>query len=47
MNVNFGLFPPLVLEKKVKKADRKLLYTARAREAMAAWMPIENGITWT
>ena len=45
MNVNFGLFPPLVLEKKVKKADRKLLYTARAREAMAAWMPIENGMT--
>jgi len=39
MNVNFGLFPPLALEKKVKKADRKLLYTARAREAMAAWMP--------
>ncbi|MBX9814922.1 MAG: methylenetetrahydrofolate--tRNA-(uracil(54)-C(5))-methyltransferase (FADH(2)-oxidizing) TrmFO, partial [Sphingomonas sp.] len=31
MNVNFGLFPPI--EVKSKKADRKLLYTARARAA--------------
>jgi methylenetetrahydrofolate--tRNA-(uracil-5-)-methyltransferase len=37
MNVNFGLFPPLVLEGKTKKANRKLLYTARAREAFAGW----------
>jgi methylenetetrahydrofolate--tRNA-(uracil-5-)-methyltransferase len=37
MNVNFGLFPPLVLTQKTKKANRKLLYTARAREAFAAW----------
>ncbi|GAA0728720.1 methylenetetrahydrofolate--tRNA-(uracil(54)-C(5))-methyltransferase (FADH(2)-oxidizing) TrmFO [Sphingomonas japonica] len=38
MNVNFGLFPPIVSEgKKTKKADRKLLYTARARDAFAAW----------
>lgn len=37
MNVNFGLFPPI--EGRTKKADRKLLYTARAREAFAEWMP--------
>ena len=35
MNVNFGLFPPI--EGRTKKADRKLLYTSRAREALAAW----------
>ena len=34
MNVNFGLFPPVTGK---KKADRKLLYTSRAREALAAW----------
>ncbi|WP_033920017.1 methylenetetrahydrofolate--tRNA-(uracil(54)-C(5))-methyltransferase (FADH(2)-oxidizing) TrmFO [Sphingomonas sp. 37zxx] len=40
MNVNFGLFPPIVYEgKKIKKPDRKLLYTARAREAFARWVP--------
>ena len=39
MNVNFGLFPPLTLEgKKTKKGDRKLMMTARAREALAGWM---------
>jgi methylenetetrahydrofolate--tRNA-(uracil-5-)-methyltransferase len=36
MNVNFGLFPPI--EVRSKKADRKLLYTARAREALSAWL---------
>ncbi|WP_448502117.1 methylenetetrahydrofolate--tRNA-(uracil(54)-C(5))-methyltransferase (FADH(2)-oxidizing) TrmFO [Sphingomonas sp.] len=36
MNVNFGLFPPV--EGRTKKADRKLLYTARARAAFAEWM---------
>jgi methylenetetrahydrofolate--tRNA-(uracil-5-)-methyltransferase len=35
MNVNFGLFPPI--EGRSKKADRKVLYTTRAREALAAW----------
>jgi methylenetetrahydrofolate--tRNA-(uracil-5-)-methyltransferase len=35
MNVNFGLFPPIT--GKTKKADRKLLYTSRAREAFGAW----------
>jgi methylenetetrahydrofolate--tRNA-(uracil-5-)-methyltransferase len=36
MNVNFGLFPPI--EGRNKKADRKKLYTTRAREALAVWM---------
>ncbi|UUL83344.1 methylenetetrahydrofolate--tRNA-(uracil(54)-C(5))-methyltransferase (FADH(2)-oxidizing) TrmFO [Sphingomonas qomolangmaensis] len=40
MNVNFGLFPPIAYEgKKIKKPDRKLLYTARARDAFARWAP--------
>jgi len=41
MNVNFGLFPPLSLERKTKKADRKLLYTDRARGALAEWIDAE------
>jgi methylenetetrahydrofolate--tRNA-(uracil-5-)-methyltransferase len=36
MNVNFGLFPPVA--GKAKKADRKKLYTERARAALAAWI---------
>jgi methylenetetrahydrofolate--tRNA-(uracil-5-)-methyltransferase len=36
MNVNFGLFPPI--PGRSKKADRKKLYTARAREALTGWM---------
>jgi methylenetetrahydrofolate--tRNA-(uracil-5-)-methyltransferase len=36
MNVNFGLFPPLDIGR-TKKADRKKLYTSRAREALAGW----------
>ena len=36
MNVNFGLFPPI--EGRMKKADRKLRYTARARDAMSGWL---------
>ena len=36
MNVNFGLFPPIT--GRSKKADRKLMYTARAREALAGWL---------
>jgi methylenetetrahydrofolate--tRNA-(uracil-5-)-methyltransferase len=39
MNINFGLFPPLDLEGKSKKADRKRLYTSRAREALSGWLP--------
>ena len=36
MNVNFGLFPPIT--ERAKKADRKRLYTDRARAALAGWM---------
>ncbi|MGN6620950.1 MAG: methylenetetrahydrofolate--tRNA-(uracil(54)-C(5))-methyltransferase (FADH(2)-oxidizing) TrmFO [Sphingomonas sp.] len=36
MNVNFGLFPPI--EGRTKKADRKKMYTQRARAALAEWM---------
>ncbi|MHC9417104.1 methylenetetrahydrofolate--tRNA-(uracil(54)-C(5))-methyltransferase (FADH(2)-oxidizing) TrmFO [Sphingomonas citri] len=36
MNVNFGLFPPI--PGRTKKANRKKLYTDRARAALAAWM---------
>jgi methylenetetrahydrofolate--tRNA-(uracil-5-)-methyltransferase len=36
MNVNFGLFPPI--EGRMKKANRKQAYTARAREALAEWV---------
>jgi methylenetetrahydrofolate--tRNA-(uracil-5-)-methyltransferase len=35
MNVNFGLFPPI--EGRSKKADRKLMYTSRARAAFQDW----------
>lgn len=35
MNVNFGLFPPI--EGRTKKADRKLMYTDRARAAFREW----------
>jgi methylenetetrahydrofolate--tRNA-(uracil-5-)-methyltransferase len=38
MNVNFGLFPPLETEGRTKKAERKQLYTGRARTALAGWM---------
>jgi methylenetetrahydrofolate--tRNA-(uracil-5-)-methyltransferase len=37
MNVNFGLMPPLT-GPKTKKADRKKLYTDRARAAFDAWL---------
>ena len=36
MNVNFGLMPPI--EGRTKKADRKLMYTARGRAAFAEWL---------
>jgi len=36
MNVNFGLFPPI--EGRARKADRKRLYTDRARAALTGWM---------
>ena len=37
MNINFGLMPPLDGPKS-KKADRKKLYTSRARDALAGWV---------
>jgi methylenetetrahydrofolate--tRNA-(uracil-5-)-methyltransferase len=45
MNINFGLMPPLT-GPKVKKGDRKRLYTDRAREALVRWLgsaSIHNG----
>ncbi|MDB5705700.1 MAG: tRNA (uracil-5-)-methyltransferase [Sphingomonas bacterium] len=36
MNVNFGLMPPI--PGRTKKADRKKMYTDRARAAFGAWM---------
>ncbi|WP_404370238.1 methylenetetrahydrofolate--tRNA-(uracil(54)-C(5))-methyltransferase (FADH(2)-oxidizing) TrmFO [Sphingomonas sp. MMS24-J45] len=36
MNVNFGLFPPIT--GRTKKADRKKMYTERARAALGAWL---------
>ncbi|WP_425229891.1 methylenetetrahydrofolate--tRNA-(uracil(54)-C(5))-methyltransferase (FADH(2)-oxidizing) TrmFO [Sphingomonas sp.] len=36
MNVNFGLFPPF--KGRTRKADRKKLYTDRARAALAGWL---------
>ncbi len=36
MNVNFGLFPPI--EGRTKKADRKRMYTDRARAALKDWL---------
>jgi len=38
MNINFGLMPPLT-GPKVRKGDRKRLYTDRARAAFATWAP--------
>lgn len=36
MNVNFGLFPPI--HGRTKKADRKRMYTDRARVALGKWI---------
>ena len=36
MNVNFGLMPPI--EGRTKKADRKKMYTDRARAALEQWI---------
>jgi methylenetetrahydrofolate--tRNA-(uracil-5-)-methyltransferase len=40
MNVNFGLMPPLT-GPRVKKGDRKKLYTDRAREAFDSWLGLK------
>ena len=36
MNVNFGLFPPI--EGRMKKANRKQLYTKRAKDDLRSWV---------
>ena len=40
MNINFGLFPPLVDAKggRKRKADRKAMYSERAGEALKKWI---------
>ncbi|MBS0255072.1 MAG: methylenetetrahydrofolate--tRNA-(uracil(54)-C(5))-methyltransferase (FADH(2)-oxidizing) TrmFO [Proteobacteria bacterium] len=38
MNINFGLFPPLVYEGRMKKPERKLAYTERAKADLPAWL---------
>ena len=40
MNVNFGLMPPI--EGRSKKADRKKMYTERARRKLAEWLECEK-----
>jgi methylenetetrahydrofolate--tRNA-(uracil-5-)-methyltransferase len=47
MNVNFGLFPPLDLKGRSKKADRKKLYSSRARAAFAEWVSHQGHGTTT
>ena len=47
MNVNFGLFPPIT--GRTKKADRKKMYTERARAALGEWLsprrpPLPDGM---
>lgn len=37
MNVNYGLFPPLALDRKMKRADRRLAMAARALDALPDW----------
>lgn len=37
MNVNYGLFPPLILERKMKRADRRLAMAQRALDALPEW----------
>ena len=37
MNINFGLMPPIA-GPKAKKADRKRIYTDRARAALKEWL---------
>jgi len=38
MNINFGLFPPIITEKKIKKPQRKLVYTERGKADLAPWV---------
>ena len=49
MNINFGLMPPLT-GPKVRKGDRKRMYTDRARAALGEWLiqsrhpPLDAGL---
>jgi methylenetetrahydrofolate--tRNA-(uracil-5-)-methyltransferase len=43
MNVNFGLFPPIE-GARTKKADRKKLYTTRARADLEAWLAAQSSV---
>jgi methylenetetrahydrofolate--tRNA-(uracil-5-)-methyltransferase len=49
MNVNFGLFPPVPERddkgRKVKGRDRKTLYSARARQALAPWLEMKEAVS--
>ena len=38
MNVNFGLFAPLVTEKRLKGRDRKMAMAQRALTEFEAWL---------
>ena len=38
MNVNFGLFPPMETQKKLRGRDRKNAYATRALADMANWL---------
>jgi methylenetetrahydrofolate--tRNA-(uracil-5-)-methyltransferase len=40
MNVNFGLFPPI--PGRTRKADRKRMYTERAKAALTDWLATTN-----
>ena len=37
MNINYGLFPPLELKRKMKRADRRLAMAERALAALPEW----------
>jgi methylenetetrahydrofolate--tRNA-(uracil-5-)-methyltransferase len=37
MNINYGLFPPLQLQRKMKRADRRLAMAERALAALPQW----------
>ncbi len=37
MNINFGLFPPLISKNKLHKKDKYSLYSKNALQALAAW----------
>ena len=41
MNINFGLMPPIE-GPKARKADRKKMYTERARQHLAEWLQRER-----